>query len=122
MVKRIPLQFLGANGFPCPAYAPILKLLAAPGSDPLSRSTGELCFDSRASDVFPAMEGQRDWRNMVHALVQDIENRNEPVIGLGHSFGGALMLCAAAARPKLFRQLIIIGMKHTYARFTFRGP
>jgi alpha-beta hydrolase superfamily lysophospholipase len=55
------------------------------------------------------MEGQRDWTKMVHALVDDIENRNEPVVGLGHSFGGAMMLCAASARPNLFRQVIIIG-------------
>jgi hypothetical protein len=122
-MQRIPLQFLGANGFPCSAYAPVLKSLSTPANDTLKCSRGALCFDSRASNVFDAMEGQRDWRKMVQALVHDIEKRNVPVVGLGHSFGGAMMLCAAAGRPELFRQVIVVGnmLKIKYSMFPHQG-
>jgi pimeloyl-ACP methyl ester carboxylesterase len=77
---------------------------------PLSRSKGNLNLDVQASDVFHVMHGETSWKKVIRHLIVQIENRKEPVIGLGHSFGGAIMVCAAASRPDLFRKLIIIGI------------
>ena len=69
-----------------------------------------LQLEVEALDVFQEMHGARDWKQMVNRLIEQVENRKEPVIGLGHSFGGAMMVCAAASRPELFRKLIIVGI------------
>ena len=114
---RLPLQFLGANGFPCAAYRPVLQALSKNPSISAPSSTEKLLLDVTASDVFYSMEGERDWRRMRNALIKEIESRKEPVIGVGHSFGGALMICAASSRPELFRKLIIVG---TCSRFVPR--
>lgn len=49
------------------------------------------------------------WKDFVPDLIQTIEaNHNEPVVGLGHSLGAAIMFFAAAQRPDLFSKVILI--------------
>lgn len=50
---------------------------------------------------------------MIGMLIQSIERQAQagtfsPVIGVGHSFGGAIMCCAASRRPDLFKKLVLV--------------
>jgi len=99
------IAFAGANGFPSAAYAPVMAAL---------RSRG---FAVRGHDCFPAMlpsvvAGRPDWREMRDMLLRSVEQQMQqdrrPIYGVGHSFGGAILCCAAARRPGLFEKLILV--------------
>lgn len=51
-----------------------------------------------------------DWRYLVDEVIADIEQQfsGQPVIGLGHSFGGLVTMMAAYKKPALFSKLIIM--------------
>lgn len=50
-----------------------------------------------------------NWRPLGKELIEHIEkNQTSPVIGIGHSLGGAALLYAVEARPDLFRQVIFL--------------
>jgi len=56
-----------------------------------------------------AYKVRNTWKTLVPELIEDIESRHtEPVIGIGHSFGGVLTLWAAMKRPDLFKKIILI--------------
>eukprot|EP00960_Hanusia_phi_P052791 761660-Hanusia_phi.AAC.3 len=69
-------------------------------------------YEVRGFDVHEHMRGQRDWRNMTDHLLDGVHKWNDtssgPLIGLGHSFGGAMLCCAAGRRPDLFQRLVIV--------------
>lgn len=49
------------------------------------------------------------WNQYADDLITLIESKhNEPVIGMGHSLGGAITLLAAKKRPELFSKLVLI--------------
>ena len=80
----------------------------------------------RGIDVHHEMRGQKDWRSMIDHLVESVQEWNKmssaPLIGLGHSFGGAMLCCAAGRRPDLFQKLVIVDppMFHPLVRITWR--
>ncbi|KAJ1492639.1 hypothetical protein T484DRAFT_1742345 [Baffinella frigidus] len=92
------VRFLGANGFPCGAYRPVLERLRASG------------LDVTTSDAWRHYTGEATWRKMADGLIEDTERQASKgrVVGVGHSFGGALLCLAAAQRPDLFERLIIV--------------
>ena len=51
---------------------------------------------------------------MLDTLIGSVERQaheggaGSPVVGVGHSFGGAILCCAAAHRPDLFERLVIV--------------
>jgi pimeloyl-ACP methyl ester carboxylesterase len=91
-----PIHFSHANGFPAKSYQYLFDLLqphpvtyinVLGAKNPLSKS----------------------WDPYIEELIQDIESKhNQPVVGIGHSFGGALTLKVAMMRPDLFSRIIIL--------------
>ena len=94
----IPVQFSHANGFPAACYRKMfgylgigfdIKYVNAIGHDP----------------KHPVTDG---WPHLVSELIERVERRGEPVLGVGHSLGGYLTALAALKRPALFRAIILL--------------
>lgn len=92
------IHFAHANSFPASVYRKFLATLAeqyqigyldAVGHDP----------------AYPVTDG---WPYLVDECIRHIEQYGRPVIGVGHSLGGVLLLYAAMRRPELFRALVIL--------------
>ncbi len=91
------IVFAHANGFPALTYSQLFEYLT-----PLEIS-------------FPEMLGHGDfsidkgWSSLTDELIYFIETHHQkPVVGMGHSLGGVLMLWAGAKRPDLFSELVIM--------------
>ncbi|KZE27274.1 alpha/beta fold hydrolase [Crenobacter luteus] len=93
------LHFAHANGFPAPVYRKLLERLSERYAVGYLEAVGH---DSR----YPVTDC---WPHLVDETLHYIEKSYpEPVIGVGHSLGGLLVLFAALKRPELFRSLVIL--------------
>jgi pimeloyl-ACP methyl ester carboxylesterase len=54
---------------------------------------------------YPPTEG---WPHLVEQLISTLEEKQEPVFGVGHSLGGYLNFLAAVRRPELFRAIVLL--------------
>ena len=98
-MRRPVLHFSHANGFPAPTYRSMLASLDASFRISTIPSLG---IDPR----YPPTEG---WPHLAQQVIDHIERHHtQPVIGVGHSLGGFLTFMAAAARPALFRSIILL--------------
>jgi pimeloyl-ACP methyl ester carboxylesterase len=98
-MRRPVLHFSHANGFPAPSYRRMLGLLEA---DFRVGAIPALGMDPRHAPT----EG---WPHLAAQVIEAIERSySQPVIGVGHSLGGYLTFMAAAARPDLFRAIILL--------------
>ena len=89
------IQFLHANGFGIKTYSHFFSFLK-----PYPIAGTELIGHGKYRPT-------PNWRPLAKELIEHIEShQNEPVIGIGHSFGGAALLYAAQERPELFKQVI----------------
>ena len=92
----IPIQFSHSNGFPAKTYQHFFNLLA-----PHPVSYINILGENKDKIT--------SWQPYIDELISDIESRYDaPIIGLGHSFGGALTFKAAHLRPDLFKKIIIL--------------
>lgn len=93
----IRIQFSHANGFPAQSYEYLFSLI-------------------ENSDIqFIDTMGHANYSNMAdlthlrEELIDEIEaEREQPVVGIGHSSGAAATLLAAAKRPELFEKIILL--------------
>ena len=91
-----PIQFSHANGFPAKSYQYLFDLFA-----PHSVSYVNIFGGNRPEIT--------TWQPYLEELIADIESKHtQPIIGIGHSFGGALTLKAAQIRPDLFKKIILL--------------
>ena len=92
-----PIFFAHANGFPSTSYQHFFdELQPYPVfyEDVLSPGTKRI---------------ERSWLEVVPQLIDSIERQtDQPVVGLGHSYGTVVLLRAAQQRPDLFKQLIMM--------------
>ena len=97
-----PLVHLApANGFPPECYRSVANHLA-PGMRVLGYRPRPLWPGSQPGAV-------HSWRAMAHEMLTAMTRvSDEPVLGVGHSFGGVLTLYAAVAAPERFRGLVLI--------------
>jgi pimeloyl-ACP methyl ester carboxylesterase len=100
---------MGANGFPTAVYKPVLEQIEMKlrSSYPYDKQSNERWVG--CSDIYARAKDCTDWRALVTNIENDIERRNQgPVIGVGHSVGGALLSAVSTKRPDLFQKLILI--------------
>lgn len=91
------IQFSHANGFGANTYNYFFSLL-----EPHTVKAVELIGHGK----YPVAP---NWLPLADELIEYIENHHtEPVIGIGHSLGGAITLYAVLKRPELFRQVIFL--------------
>lgn len=107
---RKVVHWLPANGFPIGVYAPIFKQMES-CLNQTDRSVRESPYVVTGSDVYPFL-GSRSvtWEEIAYKTLPSIEKSaaNGPIVGVGHSFGGALMASVAALRPELFSSIIVM--------------
>ena len=90
------IQFSHANGFPAKTYSYMfdqLKEYKISAVNIIGDST-----DHKDINMF-------DLRD---ELIQNVLQHGEPVIGVGHSFGGVLTLLAASKNPELFKNIVLL--------------
>jgi pimeloyl-ACP methyl ester carboxylesterase len=100
------LHFAHANGIPTATYKPLL--------DHLSQYYQVSSIAMLGHD--PKYPVTNNWVHLQKQLIHSIETQNSgPVIGVGHSLGGALTLMAAVERPDLFKAVVILDVP-TFSR------
>lgn len=92
-----------ANGFPPPCYLPFLEV-AVPGHR-------RVCLPPRA--LWPGIGSPPrepgSWISLADDLLRGLDRHfSEPVVGIGHSFGGVATLLAATREPERFRALVLL--------------
>lgn len=97
-----PIHFAHANGFPAGSYQSLLQ--------ELSQNRLVCALDHRATWSGIGHPPNRfHWGSAADDLIQAIELKHpQGVIGIGHSLGAVMTLLAAAKRPDLFKQIILI--------------
>lgn len=91
------IQFSHANGFGASTYNYFFSLL-----QPHQVKAIELIGHGK----YPVAP---NWQPLAQELIDYIEtHHSSPVVGIGHSLGGAITLYAAQARPDLFQQVIFL--------------
>ena len=93
-----PIFFAHANGFPSGTYG---KLFAA-----LAPEYRVAHLDVHAHD--PRFPADDNWYNLVDELIHHLQQQDQPVWGVGHSFGGVLHLHAALRCPELYRGVVML--------------
>jgi pimeloyl-ACP methyl ester carboxylesterase len=93
------IHFSHANGFPAETYRKFFNFLQDD-------------FDIRYINIHahsPDYPVTQNWAKLTQELIDHIgKTYQEPVIGVGHSLGGVLILLAAIKQPKLFRSIVML--------------
>ncbi len=96
--SRPRLVFAHANGFPGLSYRSLLTPLAE-------------MFDLHPLDRLghhPDYPVNHNWGNLVDELLSYLPETDTPLLGVGHSLGGALMAMAADKQPERFCGIIML--------------
>lgn len=93
------IHFAHANGFPAKTYNKLFSYL---------KDDFEVgCIERHAHD--PKFPVTNNWHHLKDELREEIEKRyDEPIIGMGHSFGGVLHIMLAAEKPELYKSLVLL--------------
>jgi pimeloyl-ACP methyl ester carboxylesterase len=93
------LHFVHGNGFPAGTYTAFLNELKSDYQIDALPMHGH-------HPAYPVTNG---WANLTQELIVELSQRySEPVILLGHSFGGLLSLLVADQRPDLVRCVVMV--------------
>ncbi|MEZ5008058.1 MAG: alpha/beta hydrolase [Chitinophagales bacterium] len=98
-MEKTIINFGHANGFPSGVYSKLF--------DSLGDEFTVIYKDMYAHDPkYPIIS---NWMKSADEMIAFIEsNTNEPVVGIGHSFGASTTLNAAFKKPELFKAIILI--------------
>jgi pimeloyl-ACP methyl ester carboxylesterase len=100
--SQVPLHFAHGNGFPAGTYAAMLRELA-------HERTVYATEHRAAWTGVGAPPSRFSWGHAADDMITAIEQISPSgVIGVGHSLGGVMTLLAAAKRPDLFQQIVLI--------------
>lgn len=100
-MTKTTLNFVHANGFPAGSYQALF--------DSFPDNINVIALDKYGHD--PDYPIKNNWQPLVEQLIHFVEQKHnfaEPVVAVGHSFGGVLSFIAACQRPDLFKGLIMI--------------
>jgi len=92
------INFVHANGFPAASYQTFFHYFSKD-----YRLTANPQYGHN-----PKYPLDNNWKNLVQELIDYIRQQGEPVVCLGHSFGGVLSYMAACQQPQLFKGLIML--------------
>lgn len=93
------VHFAHGNGFPSSCYRQLMQALE-------TRYTCHYIDKIGHNPHFPVNE---NWSLLVKELIANVRALDtKPVIGIGHSLGGALTLLAAIEQPSLFKAVVMI--------------
>lgn len=96
------VHFYGANGYSPGVYDPLLKNLHN------SLDVDSLLMRAQWPGIGLPPDNLR-WQTYADDLIHFLESRNtSSIIGIGHSMGATSTIFAAAKRPELFSELILI--------------
>jgi len=99
------INFAHANGFPAGSYNTFFNYFTqaqSPSGKPYKIiAQHQYGHNSR----FPVTN---NWPHLVDELTQFVKQQPEPVIAIGHSFGGVISFIAACKHPELFKGLIML--------------
>ena len=90
------IQFSHANGFPAKTYTKLFDNL----NDYKISAINNLGENIEVAQI--------NWCYLTDEILESVDKIGEPVIGIGHSFGGVLTLLAAAKKPELFKYVILL--------------
>ena len=93
------IHFAHANGFPAKTYNKLFSYL---------ENDFDIGFLERHAHnpKFPVTDG---WKTLADELKEEIKKRyEEPIIGMGHSFGGVIHLMLAFQNPELYKAVVLL--------------
>jgi len=100
------INFAHANGFPAGSYQTFFNYFEQPdlNSDPSKYQV--VAVDQYGHNHhYPVTN---NWPYLVDELIQFVKKQPEPVVAMGHSFGGVISFIAACKHPELFKGLIML--------------
>lgn len=97
------IHFLSGNGFCGGVYWPLLREFAETHALFMHDIEGH-----GDSDAPPRFSGINGVTGRIVSVMEEQGLRGQPLIGMGHSFGGALTLKLAADHPGLFKALVLL--------------
>ena len=92
------INFVHANGFPAGSYRTFLHYFAEDYEIVAQEQYGH-------NPKFPI---HNNWQYLVDELIAYLRQQDQPVICIGHSFGGVISFLAACKQPSLFKGLIML--------------
>ncbi len=96
------INFAHANGFPAGSYQTFFQYFTATDSDNYKIiAHAKYGHNTR----FPV---SNNWPHLVDELIHFVKQQPEPVVAMGHSFGGVISFIAACKHPELFKGLIML--------------
>lgn len=95
------LHFAVANGFPLETYTPLLAQLGETFT--VEHYAPRPLIPNQLPDVLDS------WEQFADDLIEALRRAGgDPVLGVGHSFGGVISVIAAAKAPELFTGLVLL--------------
>jgi len=93
------IHFSHGNGFPAETYNQVIKELKEYTDVGYISCMGH-------NPEYPVVN---NWSNLVDELLDHIiKHYKEPIIGIGHSFGGVISYYACARKPELFKAVLLL--------------
>lgn len=92
------INLVHANGFPAGSYRTFLSYFQSEYQ----------CVAHQQYGHNPHFPIHNNWRYLVDELIDFVKQQPEPVINIGHSFGGVITFMAACQAPELFRGIILL--------------
>ncbi|MBL4911452.1 MAG: alpha/beta hydrolase [Alteromonadaceae bacterium] len=101
------INFAHANGFPAGSYHTFFQYFnQANNTSNTTTPYKMVALDQYGhNNHFPVTN---NWPHLVEELIHFVKQQGEPVITMGHSFGGVISFIAACKHPELFKGLIML--------------
>jgi pimeloyl-ACP methyl ester carboxylesterase len=95
--------FVHATGFCKELWLPVVAAI-----EEIDGPTNTVLVDQRGHGHNAPHPGPFDWHSVAMDIVETLERTSGPVVGIGHSSGGAALARAEILRPGSFSRLVLI--------------
>ena len=97
------MMFVHATGFCKETWLPVVAAIEETHPSP-----NAVLVDQRGHGHNAPHPGPFDWHSVAMDIVELLERTNKPVVGVGHSSGGAALARAEILRPGSFSRLVLV--------------